>query len=313
MSSDRPKEPVLPAAVPPGEYPFTGRFLELPGGLRYHYLDEGAGEPLIMLHGNPTWSFYYRHLVRELRNVYRVIVPDHIGCGLSDKPPDSLYRYTLEQRVADLERLLEHLGLQHNLTLIMHDWGGMIGMAYAVRHRSAIARLVAMNTAAFHLPAGKRLPLTLKICRDTQLGAFLIQGLNAFARGAALIGCRRTIMPKALRRAYCAPYDNWQHRVATLRFVQDIPLRQGDPAYALVSEVQNALPELSDVPLCVCWGLRDFVFDGAFLARWETLFPEAHFHRFADAGHYLLEDARDEIIPLIRTFLSDHPLSAAAS
>ena len=299
-------------AVPRSEYPFTGHVLELPGGLRYHYLDEGSGETLVMLHGNPSWSFYYRHLVRELRTSYRVIVPDHIGCGYSDKPADSAYRYTLEQRVEDLELLLEHLGINRQVTLIMHDWGGMIGMAYAVRQRPAIARLVAMNTAAFHLPEGKKLPLALKICRDTQFGTFLIQGLNAFARGAALIGCRRKLMSAPLRRAYCSPYDNWQHRVATLRFVQDIPLSAEDPAYALVSEVEAALPDFADVPLCVCWGLRDFVFDGDFLARWETLFPQARFHRFADAGHYLLEDARDDVIPLIRAFLADFPLNATA-
>ena len=136
-------------------------------GLKLHYIDEGSGEPIVMVHGNPTWSFYYRHLIDSLRDSYRVIVPDHIGCGLSDKPDDSRYRYTLSSRVDDLERLLDHLGLDRDLTLIMHDWGGMIGMAYAARHPERIARLVVSNTAAFHKPASKPMPRALTICRDS--------------------------------------------------------------------------------------------------------------------------------------------------
>src|SRR5262245_42431913 len=103
-------------------YPFTGHFLNL-NGLRYHYLDEGRGSPIVMLHGNPTWSFYYRNLVIALRDNHRTIVPDHIGCGLSDKPADSQYRYTLSERVSNLERLLEHLDIENDITLVLHDWG----------------------------------------------------------------------------------------------------------------------------------------------------------------------------------------------
>ncbi len=161
------------------EYPFQSHFLKF-DGLEYHYLDEGRGEPVIMLHGNPSWSFYYRHLVRELRPDYRVVVPDHMGCGLSSKPADSQYEFSLEQRIRDLDRLIEALDLGDNLTLVMHDWGGMIGMAWAVRNPGRVARLVLMNTAAFHLPAAKKLPPALKLCRETQFGAFLVQGLNAF-------------------------------------------------------------------------------------------------------------------------------------
>src|SRR5436305_2156201 len=129
------------------------------GGLRLHYLDEGDGEPVVMVHGNPTWSFYYRHLVEALSPSHRVIVPDHIGCGLSDKPDDSRYAYTLASRVDDLEALLEHLGIVKDITLVVHDWGGMIGMVYATRHPKRIRRLVVLNTAGFHLPQAKRFPL----------------------------------------------------------------------------------------------------------------------------------------------------------
>lgn len=293
-------------------YPFKSHFLDL-NGLKYHYLDEGRGEPVVMLHGNPTWSFYYRNLVKALRPGYRVIAPDHIGCGLSDKPADSYYSFTLQQRVDDLEALLDSLNLRQKITLVLHDWGGMIGMAYAARHPERIARLVILNTAAFHLPAAKRLPLALKIGRETQFGAFLIQGLNAFVLLAARLGCKRNPMSADLREAYASPYKKWHDRLAVLRFVQDIPLQPDDPSYALVSEVDVGLHRLVDRPMTICWGEKDFVFDRAFLAEWQRRFPQAEVHSFPDCGHYILEDAKDEVIPIIQAFLQKHPGGASGA
>ncbi|MBE0502701.1 MAG: alpha/beta fold hydrolase [Desulfuromonadales bacterium] len=288
-------------------YPFTGHFHDL-NGLKYHYLDEGQGETVVMVHGNPTWSFYYRNLVLALRDQYRVIVPDHIGCGLSDKPVDSGYSFTLKQRVDDLEALLEALGLREKITLVVHDWGGMIGMAYASRHPERIARLVILNTGAFLLPAAKPFPLALKICRDTQFGVFLVQGLNVFARLAARVGCKRHPLSKELRDAYCSPYDTWHHRIATLRFVQDIPLQPEDPGFALIQEVADGLHRFAALPMLICWGERDFVFDHHFRDEWQRRFPAAEVHSYPDCGHYILEDAQEEVIPLISDFLSRHPL-----
>lgn len=294
------------------EYPFESNFLQM-GPLKYHYLDEGQGEPVVMLHGNPSWSFYYRNLTTELRSNYRVVVPDHMGCGLSDKPADSLYSFTLKQRVDDLESLLDHLDIKSKITLVVHDWGGMIGMAFATRYPERIARLVFLNTAAFHLPKNKPFPLALRVCRETQFGAFLVQGFNIFARGAAVVGCKRNPMKSELRKAYCSPYDNWQHRIATLRFVQDIPLQPDDPGYDLITEVQDGLHRFAKLPICICWGEKDFVFDLDFLAEWQRHFPQAAVHAFADCGHYILEDAKQEVIPIISKFLADNPLKAEAS
>lgn len=290
------------------EYPFASHFFNL-NGLKYHYLDEGTGDPVVMVHGNPSWSFYYRNLVKELSCNYRVIVPDHIGCGLSDKPDDSRYSYTLQQRVDDLDALLESLNIGDKVTLVVHDWGGMIGMAWARLDPEKIARLVILNTAAFHLPAMKAFPLGLKICRDTALGTFLVRGLNMFARGAAWVGCKRNRMPLALQNLYCSPYNNWYNRIATLRFVQDIPLRPGDRGYDLISQVESSLSQFSAVPMCICWGEKDFVFDRKFLSEWRRHFPQAEVHSFADCGHYILEDAKDDVIPIISQFLAEHPLN----
>lgn len=300
------------------QYPFTGNFLDLassstpvdtapgrpPGtGLRYHYLDEGSGQPVVMLHGNPSWSFYYRNLVLALRGRYRCIVPDHIGCGLSDKAGDDRYDYTLSRRVDDLERLLDHLEIRENITLVVHDWGGMIGMAYAVRHPGRIGRIVVLNTGAFLLPKSKPFPLALRICRDTPVGTLLVRGLNAFSVAASHVGCKRNPMDAELRALYQFPYDSWANRIATLRFVQDIPLAPGDRAYGLVSAVATGIDQFRKIPMLICWGELDFVFDRHFLAEWERRFPEAEIHRFPDCGHYILEDAREEVVPLISAFL----------
>jgi haloalkane dehalogenase len=186
----------------------------------------------------------------------------------------------------------------------------MIGMAYASRHPERIARLVILNTAAFHLPTAKKFPLGLRICRDTFLGTLLVRGFNAFARGAARVGCKRNPMTRELRDAYCSPYDSWKNRIATLRFVQDIPLAPEDPGYDLITEVAQGLSRFADRPMVICWGEMDFVFDRQFLIEWTRRFPEAEVHSFADCGHYILEDAKDEVIPIIRDFLAAHPLDA---
>lgn len=293
-------------------YPFKSHFLDL-DGLNLHFVDEGEGTPVVMLHGNPTWSFSYRELILALRDSYRVIAPDHIGCGLSDKPNIDRYRYTLQRRVEDLDVLLAHLGLDGNLTLVMHDWGGMIGMAYASSHPDEVQRFVVMNTAAFHLPETKRLPFSLRLCRTPFLGAFLVRGINAFSRGAARFCCTRASMSKEVRKAYLSPYDSWANRIALHQFVKDIPLKAGDPSYPLLSDVENRLDLFVERPMLICWGERDFVFDGHFLEEWIRRFPRAEVHRFADAGHYVLEDASEEIVPLVREFLKRHSLREGIS
>ena len=290
--------------VPASLYPFEGRYLDL-DGLRYHYLDEGQGEPVVMLHGNPTWSFYYRDLVRGLRDRYRIIVPDHIGCGLSDKPDDSRYEYSLERRVADFGALMDGLDLDAKLTLVLHDWGGMIGMAWAVRNANRVRRIVLLNTAAFHLPETKKLPAALWWVRNTSLAAFVVRRFNAFSRGATWACCTRKRLSREVRDAYCAPYDSWANRIATLRFVQDIPLRAGDRGYELISEVESKLGFFADRPVLICWGGKDFVFDHHFLEAWLKHLPNAEIHRFPDCGHYILEDAGEEILALVARFLAD--------
>ena len=298
------------ARVSPALYPFESRFHDL-GGLRFHYLDEGVGqagcEPVVMLHGNPTWSFYYRDLIQKLRDRHRVIAPDHIGCGWSDKPDDDRYEYSLRQRVDDVEVLLDALVPEQKISLVLHDWGGMIGMAWAVRHPERVRRIVLLNTAAFLLPESKKLPSSLWWVRNTALAAFLVRRFNVGSRGASWACCTRARLTKEVRDAYCAPYDSWENRIATLRFVQDIPISPGDRGYDLVNEVACKLGLFAETPVLICWGDRDFVFDHHVLAEWQRHLPHAEIHRFPDCGHYVLEDAKTEILPLVDRFLVASP------
>jgi len=288
-------------------YDFQSHYLDLEGQ-RYHYLDEGQGAPVVMVHGNPSWSFMYRELVRSLRRSCRVIAPDHMGCGLSDKPESSVYEYTLGRRADDLENLLDHLGVTSNITLVVHDWGGAVGMRFAARHPDRIARLVIFNSAAFLLPKAKNLHWSLLFCRNSRLAAFLILKFNAFARVATWMGCRSKRMPREIRRAYTGPYDSSRNRVATLAFVRDIPLSPSDPAYAPLEEVQEKLDRFQHTPMLICWGERDFAFDPDFLEEWVKRFPEAQVHRFPEAGHYVLEEVPEQVIPLVEEFLENNNL-----
>jgi cis-3-alkyl-4-acyloxetan-2-one decarboxylase len=285
-------------------YPFASHFFDC-NGIRLHYLDEGQGDPVVMLHGNPTWSYYYRNLVAALRGRFRCVVPDHIGCGLSDKPQPPRYDYSLKSRVDDLTALLDHLGVRENVTLVLHDWGGMIGMSWAAWHVAAIKRLVVLNTAAFHMPKSKSFPFRLWLGRNTRLGAWLIRSRNLFCTHAANVGVKRKPLPPEVRKWYLKPYDSWDNRIAVLKFVQTIPLKPGDPGFEIVSETEAALPRFANTPTLVCWGMKDFVFDRHFLNEWERHLPKAVVHRYEDCGHYVLEDAAAEVIPLIERFLED--------
>jgi len=271
-------------------------------GHRIAYVDEGTGPVLLMVHGNPTWSFYWRAVFRAFAPSHRCIAIDHVGCGRSDKPGDDRYLYTLASRIEDLQALVEHLELA-DVTLAVHDWGGAIGMGWAVRNPELVKALVVTNTAAFHLPSGKAFPPALALARVPGLGAALVRGANAFVRGTTRWGVTRPL-DAATAAAYRAPYGTWKERIAVHRFVQDIPLRPADPAYAVIEEIAAGLPRLRDKPMLIAWGLRDFVFDAAFLREWEQRFPSAEVHRFPEAGHLVLEDAREPILAALKPFLA---------
>ena len=287
-------------------YPFKSHYMDL-DGLKYHFVDEGSGDPIIMIHGNPTWSFYYRNLVKELSPRFRTIAADHIGCGLSDKPDIKTYDYRLKSRVNDLKTLLDYLDLKEKLTLIVHDWGGIIGMAYAVKHPERVKRIIIMNTAAFFPPGNKKLPLRLRIIRNYPFAGLAVLGFNLFAYLALFMATKKGLS-KDVKSGLIAPYNSWKNRIATLKFVQDIPLSKKDPSYSIVKHVDENLHKLSDIPMLICWGSHDFVFDLSYLSEWQRRFPDAEVHTFSNAGHYVLEDEPEKLIALVKEFLEKYPI-----
>ena len=288
-------------------YPFTSHYLDL-NGLQYHYIDEGEGEPIVMVHGNPTWSFYFRELIKALSPQYRTIVPDHIGCGLSDKPDSKSYDYRLKNRVDDLEVLIQNLVVKEKITLVLHDWGGFIGMGYALRHPERIDRFILMNTAAFLPPRGKSIPMILSLIRILRPFATLaVLGLNLFAYGALFKNSYKGLSDD-VKSGLIAPYNCWKNRIATLKFVLDIHMAEKNPSYRIVKQIDDGLESFTNFPMLICWGKHDFVFDQDYLAEWQRRFSQAEVHRFPDAGHYVLEDVPEKIIPLTQNFLKQHPL-----
>jgi haloalkane dehalogenase len=243
------------------------------------------------VHGNPTWSYLWRRPIAAIAGRLRAIAPDHVGCGRSDKPED--YPYRLAQHVANLERLVLELDL-HRVTLVVHDWGGPIGLGALLRHPERLARVLIANTAAFPNDSwGGRAPWRIRACRTPVLGELCVRGLNAFAGLAVHMAVERPLASE-VRAGYLAPYASWGERVATQRFVDDIPLTRAHPSYAALLEVEAALAHLARIPVSLVWGERDWCFTPAFRREWQRRLPHAEVHPLAQAGHYLLEDAPEE-------------------
>ena len=233
----------------------------------------------------------------------RCVAPDHVGCGRSDQPTLAQYDFSLKSRVDDLERLLDHAGVTENVTLLVQDWGGMIGLSYAARHPGRIKRIIATNTGCTRLPKSKPLPPSLWVGRNTAFGAWLILKRSYFCRNAIEWCVKRKPLPDDVARMYLMPYDTPANRVAVLKFVQTIPLKPGDDGYDIVTGVEESAVHFANVPTLLLWGMRDFVFDKHFLAEWQRLFPHAETHTWPDCGHYLLEDAGEEVIGKIQEFM----------
>ncbi len=288
---------LLPAELRP-LYPFQSQFLDLPAG-SLHYLDEGPRDApvLLLLHGNPTWSFYYRHLVLALRDQYRVIVPDHLGCGLSDKPQN--YPYNWLNHRENLAALLAHLQIER-MNLIAHDWGGLIGLSYAAENPEKIDRITLFNTAGFAIPVPRR----IRYLRFNLIGWLFIRWFNGFINGGFLFATqKRQRFTQLIKRGYRLPYDTLAHRAAILHFIHDIPLEADHPQRPMLASLERYLPTIR-CPMQIIWGMQDFCFTPQVLKTWRERCPHAEVVEIADAGHWVVEDAHEQIIPLLLQFLS---------
>jgi len=286
---------VSPAPIPAWLktlYPFEPKRFDTGRGM-LSYLDEGQGdEAVLMVHGNPTWSFFYRNVVLALRGRIRCIVPDHLGCGLSDKPQD--YDYTLGNHVANLGKLLDSLAL-NKIHLVVHDWGGPIGLGACLQRHEKLGKVVIMNTAAF---ADSDIPWRIRLCRAPLLGEFLVRGFNGFAWPATWMAVTKPL-PAEVARGFTFPYDSWANRIATHRFVRDIPTGKGEPSDAALRAVESQLPLLQSKPVRILWGGADFCFNQHYYERWRQILPKAPARYLTNCGHYLLEDAREDCLATI--------------
>ena len=281
-------------------YPFRSNYFNIKGH-KYHYLDEGAGSPVVMLHGNPTWSFFFREMITELSPRYRVIVPDHLGCGLSDKPQD--FEYRLETHIDNLENLLLTLNLE-NITLVMHDWGGAIGMGFATRHPQRIKSLIILNSGAFSC---EHIPFRIALCRIPCLGNMLIRRFNLFSSSAIHMAVTQR-MPLEVQKGYLYPYQSYDDRVAVQKFVEDIPMSPLHRSYEVLLQIEHGLWMFRENPVCMIWGMKDWCFTPHFLERWALYYPQAYIHCMNDAGHYLVEDAGPEVMSCVNDFLETNKI-----
>ena len=288
------------------EFPFTPHFVRS-GDHWLHFVDEGPpnGEVLLFLHGNPTWSFLWRRLLARFRDRYRVVAPDYLGCGLSEKPANG--DYTLAGHAERVRFLVEELDLER-VTLVTHDWGGAIGMGLARRVPERVARFVFCNTAAFPFPV---LPRRIAVCRTPLLGPLLVRGLGGFSRAALRTAhAKRGRFSKQERRGYLAPYASWADRVAIQAFVDDIPMDPKHRSWSELTAIADALDGFRDRPAACLWGMRDWCFTPAILDEWLRRWPELEVTRFPEAGHWVTEDEPDGVGEALEAFLARHPLSS---
>jgi haloalkane dehalogenase len=289
-------------------YPFESRFVETPMGLM-HYVDEGAGAPVLMLHGNPTWSFLYREFISALSKTHRVVAPDHIGFGLSEKPRDEAL-YSIDGHIRNLEALVTSLDLQ-NVTLVMQDWGGPIGLGLAARHPGRIKALVIINTFGFYPPADNLdpenliLPAPLRLMRTKGVGDFLVRSLGFFERVAMPTAVQGGKRWKAVRHAYTGVFERHADRAGVMAFPRLIPTTTCHPTARLMIEETGPFIEQFKGPVRGFWGVKDPFFPIEALHAWKKRLPQARFTELPAAKHYIQEDAPEIIIPALHEFLAE--------
>jgi haloalkane dehalogenase len=272
-------------------YPFESRYAELDGAT-VHYVDEGAGPPLLLLHGNPTWSFLYREIIKGLRDSYRCIAPDHPGFGLSRAAAG--YGYTPREHARVLEQLVQQLDLR-DVTLMVQDWGGPIGFAVATRHPDRFSRFVVGNTWAW--PKADVATQIFSRLLGGPVGGYLILKRNFFVEKILPGNVKRAKLSPEVMDAYRGPFPTADSRRPMQVFPREILASK-----PFLAEIEQALPTLSNRPVLLVWPTKDIAFKEPERKRWEQLFPDHHTVILDGAGHYIQEDAPRDVIAAIRAW-----------
>jgi haloalkane dehalogenase len=283
-----------PAWINPMEYPFKPHYFKCSAGTM-HYIDEGQGKPIIMVHGNPDWSFFYRNLVKTLSKHYRCIAIDHIGFGLSDKPLD--WTYLPEEHAKNFSDFITYLDLK-DMTLVVNDWGGPIALCYAVDHAERVDSIVILNTWAWPVNDDWYYQGFSKFMGGP-IGRFLVLRFNFFAKVVLKAGyADKTRLTKEIHEHYLKPLEQPKERKGNWIFPKRI-IDSGEWLRILWSKIDK----ISNKPTLILWGLKDIAFREKELKRWVATMSRNEVHTFSDAGHYPQEEKSLEVAKLIEEFL----------
>jgi len=276
-----------PTWIDTAAYPFEPKSFSLPMGTM-RYVDEGEGDPVVMVHGNPSWSFEFRDLVKRFSATHRCIAPDHIGFGLSDKP--RAWDYLPQHHAENLEALLEELDLD-NITLLLGDWGGPIGCSYAARHRERVKAIVVTNTWLWSVE-GDWYYRAFSGFVGGAIGRWLIRRFNFFARAVvwAVYG-DKSKLTREIHRHYLEPLSVPDERKGTWVFPRQIV---GSSDW--LAELWVNRDKLQGKVRLIAWGMKDIAFREKELQRWKKHFPGARVVRYPKAGHFLAEEESDGLI-----------------
>ncbi len=279
-----------------GTFPYIPHYQEI-NDFQMHYVDEGAGEPIVMFHGMPTWSYLYRNFIESLSKNNRVVVPDQMGFGKSDVPQDKPYR--LEQHLDNTIKLLVGLDL-HDITLVVQDWGGPIGIGFGVHHPERIKRMVIMNTSIGVMKEGSKpwyQPLVEKGIYES-----VISNIGDLVKSGIY---NKNMVNGIMLKAYNAPFPDKESLIGAFAWPKDIPVGDSHPSAAIMKKIRNNLDVLKDKQKILIWGMKDPIFPIKTISWWEKSYPGIKKFEIENASHFLQEDAPQEIIHIIQNFIAE--------
>ena len=285
-------------------YPFAPNFRHV-NGFNMHFVDEGKGDPIVLLHGDPTWGYLWRNFIPVLSERARCIVPDHMGMGKSEVPRQP-YPYRLAHHVANLEALLIGLNLRQ-ITLVVHDWGGPVGLGFAIRQPDCIKRLVITNSWASARWPGAPFPRLIEMIRSSSGEKFVLERNGYLERALTGTTHHAERLTDLVMDAYRAPFPTRESRVAMLCWSRDIPVTEADPSYLEMKRIENSLSLFAKTPTLILWGMLDPVLPPSVLRWWQKVYPQATTHEIEDASHFLQEDAPQQIGEYINDFIASNP------
>lgn len=297
------KDEILQHETFGGTYPFAPHYRHV-NGFDMHYIDEGNGEPVVLLHGDPTWGYLWRNIVPALAKITRCIVPDHMGMGKSEVPREP-YPFRLVHHIANLEALIFELDLR-NITLAVHDWGGPVGFGFAIRHPDRIKRLVISNTWGSARWPGAPFPRLIEMIRSTGGEKFVLEKNGYLERALTGTTHHAERVSGPVMDAYRAPFPTPESRVAMLCWSRDIPVTEADPSYPGMLRIENNLPLFANTPTLIVWGMLDPVLPEFVLRWWQDIYPHATVHKIKNASHFLQEDAPHEFGRYISEFITEN-------